>query len=336
MHSNTPNSALERNTARSAEPLSLARYEAVGMSDSLGVYAMGIDGKTTKSAATGNVTLTTAEAKKSSIRVTGYTLFRRTLTLPAPASAADTYVRVIHNALTSTMPLWQASISYAQGDLVEPSPRRFGIAFERTSAVSQPPEGSFATATVGQSFSVNGITWTCRKNEEVVHLTVQTGSKSRKVLIPPGTTSIIEVDENGVREVVGGFYDPRNFGAMFDGTTDDLSALQAMHDAMPWRGGRVMWPNSMCWISDTWKISKPIEIIGYGGNSRFHSGIECPPGKTAIYLEDKFISADENSAELAHIENLNILSKTLVHGYHFGSTTRRRTSNALLPDRRHW
>jgi hypothetical protein len=288
---------------------------------------MGIDGKTTKSAATGDVTLTTNEAKKGSIRVTGYTLFPRTLTLPAPASAADTYVRVIHNALTSTMPLWQAPKSYNQGDLVEPSPRRFGIAFEKTSTGSQTTVvGSsqptdFATVSVGQTVSDNGITWTCRKNEEVVHLTVQTSSKSRKVLIPPGTTSIVEVDENGVREVVGGFYDPRNFGAMFDGTTDDLSALQAMHDAMPWRGGRVMWPNSMCWISDTWKISKPIEIIGCGGNSRFHSGIECPPGKTAIYLEDKFVSADQNSAELAHIENLNIRSKTLVHGYYYGLTT---------------
>src|SRR5258708_34502304 len=41
-------------------------------------------------------------------------------------------------------------------------------------------------------------------------LIVRTSETSRTVRIRPGTTSIVEVDENGVREIIDGFYEPRN------------------------------------------------------------------------------------------------------------------------------
>lgn len=141
-------------------------------------------------------------------------------------------------------------------------------------------------------------------------LIVRTSPTSRRVRIRPGTTSIVEVDENGVREIVGGFYDPRDFGAMFDGETDDLPALDAMIAAMSAAGApkpNVRWPAGVAWISDRWVINRAVQLTFSGNLSE--SGLEVAHGKMGIVLE----GSSTPYAQHGYISRPSIKSRHLVH-----------------------
>jgi hypothetical protein len=115
-------------------------------------------------------------------------------------------------------------------------------------------------------------------------------------------------------------YNPRSYGAIFDGVTDDLAALQAMHNAIPASGGIIAIPPGMAWLSDTWHISKPVQMRGVGGNAQSNSGFEVAPGKTALSVDSGTVAPDKHNATQHIIQHLDLKSRILVHGTAFGST----------------
>lgn len=137
---------------------------------------------------------------------------------------------------------------------------------------------------------------------------LRTSSTSRAVDVPAGTTSYVEIDENGVREIIGGFYDPRDFGAMCDGETDDLGALDDMIDAMPSTGGDIRWPSSPVYIRDTWAINRPVNFYGKDGKQP-NGMIEVAPGKSCIRIDSHGSPAAFNSM----FSRLTLRSKQMVH-----------------------
>jgi hypothetical protein len=116
-----------------------------------------------------------------------------------------------------------------------------------------------------------------------------------------------------------GVFDPRDFGAILDGQTDDLPALQMMISAIP--GGQVHWPAGMAWLSDTWHIIKRIQLIGTGGGTggsgSLFSGIEHAAGRIGITIDQT--DGGDNSAQCASIERMDFKSQILVHPTHDGS-----------------
>lgn len=111
----------------------------------------------------------------------------------------------------------------------------------------------------------------------------------------------------------GGWYDPRDYGAVLDGETDDLPAFQAMHDAIPATGGRVH-VNGKAWFSDTWRISKPLEIVGVCATG-YHqqSGFIVAPGRTCLRIDAPAFSEDGSNAAGFKIGHLDIRSQLLIH-----------------------
>ncbi len=288
-------------------------------------------GKIEVNVKTADQSLTAEQARKGSIRATGHAFARRTLTIAPPASATEAMIRTIHNGMSQDAPIFDPNEIYQVGDVVRrtSSPSRWGIAFEVTtaSAAATTEPAQFGTATVGQSFTHSGVTWIVRDTTKVPYLIVQTNTSSRRVSIPPGASAILEIDENGVREIIGGFYDPRNFGAKVDNQTDDLPAFQAMHDAMPHVGGRVMLSNGISWLSNTWRISKPIEVYGSGGSpfivgdeKNEGAAVQVPPGRTAIQCDGVLLSTDGNDAARYHLHHFGLKSHGLFHGYAHGTT----------------
>lgn len=123
------------------------------------------------------------------------------------------------------------------------------------------------------------------------------------------------------KPVPPGWYDPRDYGAAVDGTTDDLAAYQAMLAAMPSTGGVVHLPPGVSWLSDTLRVEKPIDLVGpSGGNRRFNVGFEAAPGKTAILLESAGISAGGGDAQNATVSGVDLKSRILIHGTAGGSS----------------
>lgn len=119
-----------------------------------------------------------------------------------------------------------------------------------------------------------------------------------------------------------GWYDPRDYGAVVDGVTDDLPAYTAMLDAIPVTGGVVnIPPGGVSWLSDTLRVDKPIDIVGpSGGNRRFNCGFEVAPGKTAVILESGGISASGLDAQNASVDGVDFKSRILIHGTAHGSS----------------
>lgn len=118
-----------------------------------------------------------------------------------------------------------------------------------------------------------------------------------------------------------GWYDPRDYGAAVDGTTDDLAAYQAMLAAIPATGGVVHLPPGVSWLSDTLRVEKPVDIVGpSGGNQQFNCGFEVAPGKTALILESSGISAGGGNAQLATVAGVDFKSRILIHGTAGGSS----------------
>ncbi len=123
-------------------------------------------------------------------------------------------------------------------------------------------------------------------------------------------------------------YDPRSFGAKLDGVTDDLPAFQAMHTAMPTNGGVVRMPVGIAWFSDTWRVSKPIHLLGGGGGSQqFACGIKVAPGRTAIRTDNSALSLDGNTAALVNIADFDFKSRILIHGTAGGNALGRGIGN---------
>ncbi len=108
------------------------------------------------------------------------------------------------------------------------------------------------------------------------------------------------------------WFDPADYGAVLDGVTDDLSAFQAMHAAMPVTGGRVHM-HGLAWLSDEWRISKPIHMHGHGSTPGRVCGFEVPAGRRALTLDRSTVSLDGNDAQQCNISRLNFISRNLVH-----------------------
>lgn len=88
------------------------------------------------------------------------------------------------------------------------------------------------------------------------------------------------------------FLDPRDFGAKWDGVTDDLAALQRMHDSIPSSRTTittVQLPPGTGYCSDNWHISRRLDIRGYGheevntNTGQTYNGIKFAPMKGLIF-----------------------------------------------------
>jgi transposase len=79
--------------------------------------------------------------------------------------------------------------------------------------------------------------------------------------------------------VPNGWFDPRHYGAKFDGETDDLPAFQAMLMAMPSTGGHIHLPEGLAWLSDDLVITKRVHMVGHGGTDQQTNGLFFAPGK---------------------------------------------------------
>lgn len=113
-----------------------------------------------------------------------------------------------------------------------------------------------------------------------------------------------------------GWYDPRDYGALLNGDSadavDDLPAFEAMLADMPDTGGRVHM-DGFAWLSDTLRVSKPVQFVGRGGNGRRLSGFRVAPGKTALRLDGSACSLDGNDSQGHLIERIDVRSQLLIH-----------------------
>lgn len=116
-----------------------------------------------------------------------------------------------------------------------------------------------------------------------------------------------------------GWYDPRDYGAELDGVTDDLAAFDAMHDAIPDAGGAVYVPPGHVYLSNTWRISKPISLRTGIANRSEVTLFEVAPGRTAIAIEGPNISSDGNDAGHFEGEHIETKSRLLLHPTNGGS-----------------
>ena len=156
----------------------------------------------------------------------------------------------------------------------------------------------------------------------VFPIVVTTVTGDRTIEIPPGCTSIVEFDENGVREITGKVYDPRDYGCPWDGIHDDLPGLDAMMSEMTLvtndATARIQLPRGTGYCSDTWRITRPVIIEGHGWGlndvivGTTNSGIRFPTLKAGIqadYLFTKLVTPGFGaSAACSTFTNFNIRS----------------------------
>ena len=118
-----------------------------------------------------------------------------------------------------------------------------------------------------------------------------------------------------------GWFDPRDYGAKFDGLTDDLPALNAMCAAMPITGGTILIPPGCAWISNTWYPDHPVRIIGAGGFGHVltnqtqglaSSGFTIAPGRTGIGLNEPSMFGGAADCANSIVEYVDIVSQALI------------------------
>jgi len=138
-------------------------------------------------------------------------------------------------------------------------------------------------------------------------LIVGTSAAARAFSIPPGSTSIVEFDENGACELVGKVYDPRDFGCPWDGIHDDLPGLNAMmaaiNEAFDANGlidhspAHIQLPRGKGYCSDSWHINHPVHVIGHGWGvddtlSELANGIRFAPLRAGIIVDSAVTLVD--------------------------------------------
>ncbi len=62
-----------------------------------------------------------------------------------------------------------------------------------------------------------------------------------------------------------GTYSPTTYGAVGDGSTDNLAALNSLMAALPTSGGTIVFPAGSFRLSAPWHVYKPVIIVGQGG-----------------------------------------------------------------------
>lgn len=105
----------------------------------------------------------------------------------------------------------------------------------------------------------------------------------------------------------------RDLGAVGDGVTDDYPAFQAAHDLLSgptsYRGGRIRVPFGTYYLSDTWKISKRVTIVGDNSGDQPNTAgtlLNFPADKTGIRLYSNIDSITGTGADRTQIEGLNL------------------------------
>lgn len=118
-----------------------------------------------------------------------------------------------------------------------------------------------------------------------------------------------------------GFFDPIDFGAVGDGLTDDLSAFQALHLAIPTTKGANIVVRGAFYLSDTWRVSKQIRLKAPEGQ------IDVAPGRSAIRFDGASTSLDGNDAAFSVVDEIKLNSRILIHGTANGSALGRGIGN---------
>ena len=101
-----------------------------------------------------------------------------------------------------------------------------------------------------------------------------------------------------------------DFGAVGDGTTPNIAAFRAAHDALPANGGTIIIPAGTYRLEETWTITKPVILLGesppnmrggaHGSLLYFDNGI------TGINLPSSLGS----DASTSQISNLYVISRS--------------------------
>ncbi len=105
-----------------------------------------------------------------------------------------------------------ANQTLSSGDVTKGTIQTTGVLTARRNLTFPTPASAAASY---QRVVVNSCT--------IFPIDCKTGSGTRTVAIPPGCTSIVEIDENGAKELTGKVYDPRDYGCPWDGIHDDLT-----------------------------------------------------------------------------------------------------------------
>ena len=129
--------------------------------------------------------------------------------------------------------------------------------------------------------------------------------------------------------------DPRDWGARFDGLTDDLPALRAMAASVRQHGAaRVNLPHGTAYLSDRWIITRMLKIYGAGGDQSNEHGFEVASGRTALHLDNIVVSADKSGSAFHDLRGFNINSRVLIHptlhGSGLGRSTKTYSANGVV------
>lgn len=130
-----------------------------------------------------------------------------------------------------------------------------------------------------------------------------------------------------------GWYDPRHYGAMFDGLTDDRSAWLAMLNDMPATGGHVHVPAGISWISDDIRVNKPVVLAGVGGVRTNHSLMQFAPGRKLVFdsawMAGFPANPDAPSSAGFRMRNVDVRSYCMIHGTANGTANNATAGNTV-------
>jgi len=140
---------------------------------------------------------------------------------------------------------------------------------------------------------------------------------SGSTFIQSGTGAVSQNSQTKMRER----FSVVDFDAKFDGSTDDVAAFQAAHDALPAAGGEILLPEGTTRVSSAINITKPMTITGQG------------QGSTIILTTSATAKIFNVTGEEVLIRNLQFGSAIARTGgayVHFDSTANRGTIKDFL------
>jgi hypothetical protein len=166
---------------------------------------------------------------------------------------------------------------------------------------------------------------------------VGTTTGVQKVAVFPGHRATIEFSPEGARVIHEQAMDPRDFGCVCDGVTDDQPALEAMISSLPAGNlfpATIRLPKGWIYCGDNLNVERPVRIIGEGGGTVWwsqntttwsaHKNLSGTIMRFAplkgIILHSSMTSSDGvGAADFARLSDFDIISQvgiisTGVHG----------------------
>ncbi len=140
---------------------------------------------------------------------------------------------------------------------------------------------------------------------------------------------MVGLDANGNLTTLGApsgalpWFDPKDYGALYDGTTDDLAAYDACLTAVPDNGGVIVL-SGYSWLSDVWRVNKSVVIWGLAGGNRAvgHGYTVAPGSEAALSVGPVSPGGLLPGNALRHlVTNVTVRSRIMVHPTANGGTS---------------